>query len=179
MHDEPEDEASAIARRQAFTAEVMARTGITEAMIHRLVHTFYDRIRQDPMLAPVFEARIAHYSGLPASDRVPALDQWLAQAGGPEAAAAKLFTEPALAGAEARFRQRRRAQRRVDVVERAGQQLVEIGAAALRGIVLPARIDADRDLLDLTRALVEPRSRRHGWRRFAGLPAEALGLGLR
>ena len=61
MHDEPEDEASAIARRQAFTAEVMARTGITEAMIHRLVHTFYDRIRQDPMLAPVFEARIADW----------------------------------------------------------------------------------------------------------------------
>ena len=45
-------------RRQAITAEIMERTGITEAMIERLVHGFYAKVRSDPMLAPVFEARI-------------------------------------------------------------------------------------------------------------------------
>jgi hemoglobin len=53
-----DDEAAAAARRAAFTAEVQARTGIDEDMIRTLVHTFYDRIRRDEMLAPIFEARI-------------------------------------------------------------------------------------------------------------------------
>ena len=45
-------------RRGAITAEIMERTGITETMIERLVHGFYAKVRSDPMLAPVFEARI-------------------------------------------------------------------------------------------------------------------------
>lgn len=45
-------------RRAAITAEVMARTGITEAMIESLVRRFYDKVRADEMLAPVFDARI-------------------------------------------------------------------------------------------------------------------------
>ena len=45
-------------RRAAFTAQVQARTGIDEAMIHHLVHRFYERVRSDAMLAPVFEQRI-------------------------------------------------------------------------------------------------------------------------
>ena len=36
----------------------MARTGITEAMIERLVRGFYAKVRADAVLAPVFEARI-------------------------------------------------------------------------------------------------------------------------
>lgn len=32
--------------------------GIDEASIRRLVHTFYDRVRLDPLLGPVFEAQI-------------------------------------------------------------------------------------------------------------------------
>jgi hemoglobin len=48
-------------RRQAITAEIMERTGITEAMIERLVHGFYAKVRSDPMLAPVFEARITDW----------------------------------------------------------------------------------------------------------------------
>jgi hemoglobin len=50
-----------VARRAAFTAEVKARTGIDEDMIRRLVHAFYDRIRADAVLGPVFEQRIADW----------------------------------------------------------------------------------------------------------------------
>ena len=45
-------------RRERITAEISERTGITEAMIERLVHAFYEKVRSDPMLAPVFDARI-------------------------------------------------------------------------------------------------------------------------
>ncbi|WP_338690827.1 group III truncated hemoglobin [Bradyrhizobium sp. 26S5] len=45
-------------RREQITARIVERTGITEAMIERLVHGFYAKVRRDPMLAPVFDARI-------------------------------------------------------------------------------------------------------------------------
>nr|WP_283833382.1 group III truncated hemoglobin [Bradyrhizobium diazoefficiens] len=45
-------------RREQITAEISERTGITEAMIERVVRTFYDRVREDAVLAPIFEARI-------------------------------------------------------------------------------------------------------------------------
>jgi hemoglobin len=45
-------------RREQIVADIMARTGITEAMIERLVHSFYAKVRTDEMLAPVFDARI-------------------------------------------------------------------------------------------------------------------------
>ena len=45
-------------RREMITAEIVARTGIDEAMIERLVHSFYAKIRKDALLAPVFDARI-------------------------------------------------------------------------------------------------------------------------
>ncbi len=48
-------------RRAAMTAEIAARTGIDEAMISRLVHMFYDRVRADPFLGPVFATRIADW----------------------------------------------------------------------------------------------------------------------
>lgn len=57
---EPVDDPG-IARRAAFTAEVQARTGIDEAMIRRLVHAFYDRVRADHMLGPVFAERITDW----------------------------------------------------------------------------------------------------------------------
>lgn len=47
------------ARRAEAQAEISARTGIDAAMIRRLVHGFYDRVRADALLAPVFAARIA------------------------------------------------------------------------------------------------------------------------
>jgi len=45
-------------RRERISAGIAVRTGISEAMIERLVHAFYAKVRADEMLAPVFEARI-------------------------------------------------------------------------------------------------------------------------
>ncbi|MCA1455853.1 group III truncated hemoglobin [Bradyrhizobium sp. BRP22] len=45
-------------RREQITAEIVAKTGITEAMIERLVRGFYAKVRADTVLGPVFEARI-------------------------------------------------------------------------------------------------------------------------
>jgi hemoglobin len=50
------------ARRAAFAADVQARTGIDEDMIRTLVHTFYDRIRADEVLGPIFAARISDWT---------------------------------------------------------------------------------------------------------------------
>ena len=49
-------------RREQISAEIAARTGITEAMIERLVHAFYDKVRADDVLAPVFNARIQDWT---------------------------------------------------------------------------------------------------------------------
>ena len=46
-------------RRASLQEEISALTGIDEAMIRRLVHAFYARVRADALLAPVFEARVA------------------------------------------------------------------------------------------------------------------------
>ena len=46
------------ARREAATARLRTETGIDEAMIARLVDGFYDRVRADPLLGPVFAGRI-------------------------------------------------------------------------------------------------------------------------
>jgi len=48
-------------RRSAIVADIVARTGIDNAMIGRLVRTFYGKIRKDALLGPVFEARIADW----------------------------------------------------------------------------------------------------------------------
>jgi hemoglobin len=48
-------------RREQITAEIMAKTGISEAMIERLVRGFYAKVRSDAVLAPVFEPRIADW----------------------------------------------------------------------------------------------------------------------
>ena len=45
-------------RRERITAEIMQRTGITEAMIERLVRGFYARVRADAVLGPIFDAQI-------------------------------------------------------------------------------------------------------------------------
>ena len=47
--------------RPEMTAAIMARTGLDEALLRRLVHAFYDRVRADPLLAPVFAARITDW----------------------------------------------------------------------------------------------------------------------
>lgn len=49
--------------RDLIVADIMARTGIDEAMIERLVRAFYDRARRDPLIGPVFESRIHDWEG--------------------------------------------------------------------------------------------------------------------
>lgn len=48
-------------RRAEMTARITRETGIDEAMIERLVRGFYARVQADPLLGPVFAARIADW----------------------------------------------------------------------------------------------------------------------
>ena len=69
MHnpDEPIDPRQRQARSQAAAT---ARTGIDEAMIDQLVRTFYGRVQLDPILGPIFTARIVDWE--PHLDRISA-----------------------------------------------------------------------------------------------------------
>jgi hemoglobin len=58
MSDLPSD---ANDRRAGLSRDIMAETGIDEAMIGRLVRTFYREIRVDPILGPIFNARITNW----------------------------------------------------------------------------------------------------------------------
>jgi hemoglobin len=40
------------------TVDIVQRTGIDEAMVDRLVRTFYDQVRADSVLGPIFDERI-------------------------------------------------------------------------------------------------------------------------
>jgi hemoglobin len=46
------------ANRDLIVQDIVARTGIDEAMIERLVRTFYGRARRDPMIGPIFESKV-------------------------------------------------------------------------------------------------------------------------
>ena len=48
-------------RRQQILAEITERTGIDEAMIEHLVRRFYDKVRDDRLLGPVFNSRIKNW----------------------------------------------------------------------------------------------------------------------
>jgi hemoglobin len=52
---------SAEERRTAIVALAQKETGIDEAMIETIVRAFYARVRQDPLLAPVFASRISDW----------------------------------------------------------------------------------------------------------------------
>jgi hemoglobin len=54
----PADPQDAVGRRAAMVEQIRAETGIDEAMIARLVDGFYDRVRADPLIGPVFNDRI-------------------------------------------------------------------------------------------------------------------------
>ncbi len=56
-----EDATSAQARRAAITSQIQAETGIDEAMIERLVRSFYARVRDDEILGPIFAAKIVEW----------------------------------------------------------------------------------------------------------------------
>ncbi len=48
-------------RRALITAKIVERTGIDEAMIDRLVRSFYAKIREDELLGPIFAERITDW----------------------------------------------------------------------------------------------------------------------
>jgi hemoglobin len=52
------DPESGAERRARFTADLMDKTGIDDAMIERLVRAFYLRVRADPLIGPIFAARV-------------------------------------------------------------------------------------------------------------------------
>ena len=56
--------------RPEITAAIMAETGLDEGLLRVLVHRFYDRIRADVVLGPIFAARI--------TDWAPHLDRMVA-----------------------------------------------------------------------------------------------------
>ena len=49
---------AAQARRAAITSQIQVETGIDEAMIERLIRSFYARVRDDAILGPIFAAKI-------------------------------------------------------------------------------------------------------------------------
>ena len=49
--------------RDLIIADIIARTGIDEAMIDRLVRTFYGRARLDPRIGPIFENSVHDWQG--------------------------------------------------------------------------------------------------------------------
>lgn len=52
------DAQAAALKRNLIIDEIVARTGIDEAMIERVVRAFYRRVMEDPLLAPVFAAKV-------------------------------------------------------------------------------------------------------------------------
>lgn len=44
-----------------MTAALMAETGLNAAILTTLVHRFYGKVRADPVLGPIFAARIAEW----------------------------------------------------------------------------------------------------------------------
>lgn len=57
----PADPAHARDRRATIIEQIRSETGIDEPMIARLVDGFYDRVRADGLLGPVFEERISDW----------------------------------------------------------------------------------------------------------------------
>ena len=55
------DPQDAAGRRAVIVEQIRAGTGIDEAMIARLVDGFYDRVRADPLIGPVFNQRISDW----------------------------------------------------------------------------------------------------------------------
>jgi hemoglobin len=53
-----EDPEGAAERRARITSDLMENTGIDDGMIERLVRSFYARVQADPLIGPVFAARI-------------------------------------------------------------------------------------------------------------------------
>jgi hemoglobin len=48
-------------RRAAIVALTQKETGIDEAMIETVIRGFYARVREDPLLAPIFKSRVTDW----------------------------------------------------------------------------------------------------------------------
>ena len=57
----PETTLQTASARPDMTASVMSKTGLDEHALHDLVHAFYVKIRNDPMLSPIFAERITDW----------------------------------------------------------------------------------------------------------------------
>jgi len=53
-----EDATGSVPGRAQIVADIVARTGIDEPMIGRLVRAFYARARHDALIGPVFESKV-------------------------------------------------------------------------------------------------------------------------
>ncbi|MBJ6369898.1 group III truncated hemoglobin [Sedimentitalea sp. CAU 1593] len=53
-----------------MTAAIMGETGLDEQLLRDLVHSFYEKVRDDPVLGPIFDARIEDWG--PHLDRMVA-----------------------------------------------------------------------------------------------------------
>lgn len=47
--------------RPEMTAAIIAETGLDEGVLRDLVHAFYDKVRRDAILGPIFATRIADW----------------------------------------------------------------------------------------------------------------------
>jgi hemoglobin len=56
-----ESVSSGAARRAQIIKSIQSETGIDEGMIEKLVRRFYERVRADPTLTPIFSARITDW----------------------------------------------------------------------------------------------------------------------
>lgn len=54
----PDVSDAAFSVRPQMTSELMAQTGLDEDILKTLVHRFYDKVRQDRLLGPIFDERI-------------------------------------------------------------------------------------------------------------------------
>lgn len=50
-----------ISARPRMTAEIMTRTGLDEGKLTELVHRFYDKVRADAVLGPIFATQISDW----------------------------------------------------------------------------------------------------------------------
>jgi hemoglobin len=49
--------------RDLIIEDIVVRTGINQAMIERLVRSFYGRVRLDPLIGPIFEKKVRDWEG--------------------------------------------------------------------------------------------------------------------
>lgn len=47
--------------RPILTSEIIAQTGLDEEKLTRLVHRFYDKVRAETFLGPIFATRISDW----------------------------------------------------------------------------------------------------------------------